>query len=59
MMLGSDWFDTPIFSILPDLLNEDDFVNHNLFPFGGSWGFFSRMRIGVGGQIGEDIDSKQ
>ena len=37
--------------------NDDGAANHNLYPLGGPWGFFSRMRILVGGQVIEDIDN--
>ena len=39
------------------LKNDDGNANHNIYPVGGPWGFFSRMRILVGGQVIEDIDN--
>ncbi|MFM7987707.1 MAG: hypothetical protein ACKPKO_51185 [Candidatus Fonsibacter sp.] len=39
------------------LKNDDGAANHNLYPVGGPWGFFSRMRILAGGRVLEDIDS--
>ena len=44
---------------MSDLKNDDADAsgNHNLYPVGGPWGFFSRMKILAGGQVLEDIDN--
>ena len=57
LLSGTDWLDPSTFRIMFDLNNDDGGGNHNLYPVGGPWGFFSRMRILVGGQVIEDIDN--
>jgi len=57
LLSGTDWLDPSTFRIMFDLKNDDGDENHNLYPLGGPWGFFSRMRILVGGQVIEDIDN--
>jgi hypothetical protein len=57
LLSGTDWLDPSTFRIMFDFKNDDGAENHNLYPVGGPWGFFSRMRILVGGQVIEDIDN--
>ena len=57
LLSRTDWLDPSTFRIMFDLKHDDGAGNHNLYPVGGPWGFFSRMRILVGGQVIEDIDN--
>ena len=56
-MLCSDWLDLAhVCRIMFDFKRDDEIAYHNMFPVGGPWGLFSRMRIRASGQVTEIID---
>jgi hypothetical protein len=57
LLTGDGWLDPATFRIMFDLHNLEPTAAKELRPLGGPWTFFRRMRILVGGQVVEDIDS--
>ena len=55
LLSGTDWLDPSTVRIMFDFKNDS--TTQPLYPYGGPWGFFSQMRILVGGQVIEDIDN--
>ena len=57
MLTGDYWLDPSTVRIMFDLYNDDATSAKLLRPLGGPWSFFQRMRILVGGQVVEDVDT--
>lgn len=55
MLTGSDWLDPGSLRMVYELANPETATNM-LYPLGGPWSFFRRLRVLCGGQVVEDID---
>eukprot|EP00973_Karenia_brevis_P058408 8134110-Karenia_brevis.AAC.1 len=55
LITGEGWVDPSTFRIMFDLQNAETDALKKLYPIGGPWCFFRRLRILMGGAVVEDI----